>query len=274
MSEPPRIVIAAGGTAGHVVPAIAVADALRAEGAEVSFVGGERAEAELVPAGRLRAGHAQRRGHQPHEPAEGRPRARQGRALRSDGARKILKRNGGPTPSSAAAATSPARSGSRRRWHADPARARRGRLAPRPHQPRAGAARAPRLPRVPARRPRRRPLPRHRPPRPAARSPTARTPAPSSASAPTRPACSCSAARSAPARSTTRRPPRSRTRPTASSTSPARATTPTLDAPGPHYVLLEYLTPFGIALAAADAAVARAGGSVFELAQYGLPVAC
>jgi UDP-N-acetylglucosamine--N-acetylmuramyl-(pentapeptide) pyrophosphoryl-undecaprenol N-acetylglucosamine transferase len=43
-------VIAAGGTAGHVVPAIAVADALRAEGAEVTFVGGERAEAELVPA--------------------------------------------------------------------------------------------------------------------------------------------------------------------------------------------------------------------------------
>jgi len=33
-----------------VVPALAVADALRAEGAEVVFVGGERAEAELVPA--------------------------------------------------------------------------------------------------------------------------------------------------------------------------------------------------------------------------------
>src|SRR5256885_15680187 len=47
---PPRVVIAAGGTAGHVVPALAVADALRARGAEVSFVGGERAEAELVPA--------------------------------------------------------------------------------------------------------------------------------------------------------------------------------------------------------------------------------
>jgi UDP-N-acetylglucosamine--N-acetylmuramyl-(pentapeptide) pyrophosphoryl-undecaprenol N-acetylglucosamine transferase len=43
-------VIAAGGTAGHVVPAIAIADALRAEGAEVVFAGGERAEAELVPA--------------------------------------------------------------------------------------------------------------------------------------------------------------------------------------------------------------------------------
>jgi UDP-N-acetylglucosamine--N-acetylmuramyl-(pentapeptide) pyrophosphoryl-undecaprenol N-acetylglucosamine transferase len=43
-------VIAAGGTAGHVVPALAVAEALRARGAEVEFVGGERAEAELVPA--------------------------------------------------------------------------------------------------------------------------------------------------------------------------------------------------------------------------------
>jgi UDP-N-acetylglucosamine--N-acetylmuramyl-(pentapeptide) pyrophosphoryl-undecaprenol N-acetylglucosamine transferase len=47
---PPRIVIGAGGTAGHVVPALAVADALRAEGAEVVFVGGDRAERELVPA--------------------------------------------------------------------------------------------------------------------------------------------------------------------------------------------------------------------------------
>jgi UDP-N-acetylglucosamine--N-acetylmuramyl-(pentapeptide) pyrophosphoryl-undecaprenol N-acetylglucosamine transferase len=45
----PTVVIAAGGTAGHVVPALAVADALRARGAGVAFVGGERAEAELVP---------------------------------------------------------------------------------------------------------------------------------------------------------------------------------------------------------------------------------
>jgi UDP-N-acetylglucosamine--N-acetylmuramyl-(pentapeptide) pyrophosphoryl-undecaprenol N-acetylglucosamine transferase len=43
-------VIAAGGTAGHVVPALAVAEELRGRGAEVEFVGGERAEAELVPA--------------------------------------------------------------------------------------------------------------------------------------------------------------------------------------------------------------------------------
>ena len=46
-----RVVIAAGGTAGHVVPALAVADALAERGAEVSFVGTrDRAEAELVPA--------------------------------------------------------------------------------------------------------------------------------------------------------------------------------------------------------------------------------
>jgi UDP-N-acetylglucosamine--N-acetylmuramyl-(pentapeptide) pyrophosphoryl-undecaprenol N-acetylglucosamine transferase len=43
-------VIAAGGTAGHVVPALAVADALRARGAQVTFIGGGRAEAQLVPA--------------------------------------------------------------------------------------------------------------------------------------------------------------------------------------------------------------------------------
>jgi UDP-N-acetylglucosamine--N-acetylmuramyl-(pentapeptide) pyrophosphoryl-undecaprenol N-acetylglucosamine transferase len=44
------VTIAAGGTAGHVVPALAIAAALRASGAEVDFVGGERIEAELVPA--------------------------------------------------------------------------------------------------------------------------------------------------------------------------------------------------------------------------------
>jgi UDP-N-acetylglucosamine--N-acetylmuramyl-(pentapeptide) pyrophosphoryl-undecaprenol N-acetylglucosamine transferase len=46
----PRIAIAAGGTAGHVVPALAIADTLREKGADVLFLGGERAEAELVPA--------------------------------------------------------------------------------------------------------------------------------------------------------------------------------------------------------------------------------
>jgi UDP-N-acetylglucosamine--N-acetylmuramyl-(pentapeptide) pyrophosphoryl-undecaprenol N-acetylglucosamine transferase len=44
------IVIAAGGTAGHVVPALAVADELRERGAEVTFAGSpRRVEATLVP---------------------------------------------------------------------------------------------------------------------------------------------------------------------------------------------------------------------------------
>jgi UDP-N-acetylglucosamine--N-acetylmuramyl-(pentapeptide) pyrophosphoryl-undecaprenol N-acetylglucosamine transferase len=43
--------MAAGGTAGHVVPAVAIADELRDRGAEVFFVGARgRLEAELVPA--------------------------------------------------------------------------------------------------------------------------------------------------------------------------------------------------------------------------------
>jgi UDP-N-acetylglucosamine--N-acetylmuramyl-(pentapeptide) pyrophosphoryl-undecaprenol N-acetylglucosamine transferase len=44
-----------------------------------------------------------------------------------------------------------------------------------------------------------------------------------------------------------------------------------LQAPDERYLLRDYITPFGTALAAADLAVARSGGSVFELAQYGLP---
>ena len=47
----PTVVIAAGGTAGHVVPALAVADELRDRGADVVWVGTrDRAEAQLVPA--------------------------------------------------------------------------------------------------------------------------------------------------------------------------------------------------------------------------------
>ncbi len=44
-----------------------------------------------------------------------------------------------------------------------------------------------------------------------------------------------------------------------------------LSAPGPHYDLRPYFEPFGRALLAADLVVARAGGSVFEIAAYGLP---
>jgi UDP-N-acetylglucosamine--N-acetylmuramyl-(pentapeptide) pyrophosphoryl-undecaprenol N-acetylglucosamine transferase len=43
------VLIAAGGTAGHVVPALAVAGELRARGAHVEFAGGDRVEARMVP---------------------------------------------------------------------------------------------------------------------------------------------------------------------------------------------------------------------------------
>src|SRR6059036_2402948 len=45
-----KCVIAAGGTAGHVLPALAVAEALQAHGVRVSFAGSpDRVEARLVP---------------------------------------------------------------------------------------------------------------------------------------------------------------------------------------------------------------------------------
>ena len=68
----PRVVIAAGGTAGHVVPALAVADALRDSGAEVSFLGTrDRLEAELVPAAGYEIDFLRLAGPRPRRAAEG-----------------------------------------------------------------------------------------------------------------------------------------------------------------------------------------------------------
>ncbi len=266
----PRIVIAAGGTAGHVVPAIAVADALRAEGAEVSFVGGERAEAELVPAAGYALDPIRVEGISRTNPLKA-ARARRSRRRGAVGARAaILRRReadavlggGGYVagPVGLAAVLAP-----------DPARADRGRLAPRADQPAAGRA-APAASASPSRC------------RAATASATSSPAAPCRRATadredgPRRPrprrrgaaACSSSAARSAPARSTRRRSRPSPTRPTACSTSPAGATSPTLDrARARTTTCATTSTPFGTALAAADLAVARSGGSIFELAQYG-----
>ena len=140
-------------------------------------------------------------------------------------------------------------------------------------QPAAGRPRAARVCLAfPIARPRRRALPRHRPARPGPRAPSATEARAALGIGPASAACSCSAARSAPARindaavagvrrralprAPHRRPPRL-PRPDAR---PARTTTCATTS-----------TPFGRALAAADLAVARAGGSIFELAQYGAP---
>src|SRR3954452_187676 len=86
-----RVAIAAGGTAGHVVPALAVADALRERGAEVLFLGGERAEAELVPAAGYRFFPLKVAGIDRHNPLKA-LRAVALAARATGAARQILKR--------------------------------------------------------------------------------------------------------------------------------------------------------------------------------------
>ena len=108
----PHVVIAAGGTAGHVVPALAVADALAERGAAVSFIGTrERAEAELVPAAGYEIDFLAVRGLDRRNPLKAAAAAgRAGLAVRT--AARSCCASAAPTPSWAAAATSPARPGS------------------------------------------------------------------------------------------------------------------------------------------------------------------
>jgi UDP-N-acetylglucosamine--N-acetylmuramyl-(pentapeptide) pyrophosphoryl-undecaprenol N-acetylglucosamine transferase len=263
-----RIVIAAGGTAGHVVPAIAIADALRAEGAEVSFVGGERAEVELVP----KAGYELDQIN-----VEGISRSNPFKAARALGkataavqtARKILDRRqadavlggggyvAGPVGLAATLKKIPlvlseADSHLGLTNRALASRAERVCLAF-PLDGRDGdkylvTGRA---------------VPPAYADRDHARAQLGIQPDETAV---------LIFGGSLGARSiNTAAPVAFRDAPYRIIHVAGTRDYPTLTAPGPHYVLLEYLTPFGPALAAADAAVARAGGSVFELAQYGLP---
>ena len=148
----PRVVIAAGGTAGHVVPALAVADALVEAGAEVSFVGTrERAEAELVPAAGYEIDFIAVRGVDRRNPIKAavalgqagaavrrRPSPARRAGRRCGHGRRRLRRRAG---------------GDRGRGDATAARADRGRQPSRPREPPAGAPRPPRLPGVPDRGP-------------------------------------------------------------------------------------------------------------------------
>jgi UDP-N-acetylglucosamine--N-acetylmuramyl-(pentapeptide) pyrophosphoryl-undecaprenol N-acetylglucosamine transferase len=265
---PPRIVIAAGGTAGHVVPAIAVADALRAEGAEVTFVGGERAEAELVPAAGYELDRIEAEGISRSNPLKAaRALAKAAKALRT--ARGILRRRrpdailggggyvAGPVGLAGALARTPlvlaeADSHLGLTNRALARRARRVCLAF-PIEGRDG--------------PRYRVTGRAVPPtftdRAAARATLGLEPEATVVLV---------FGGSLGARSINLAAIEGFTHtPYTVLHVAGRRDFQELTAPGEHYVLRDYVTPFGEALAAADVVVARSGGSVFELAQYGLP---
>ncbi len=268
MNAPPKIVIAAGGTAGHVVPAIAVADALRAEGATVSFVGGQRAEAELVPQAGYELDPINVEGISRSNPLKAaRAVGKAGGALVA--ARRILGLRGadavlggggyvaGPVGLAATTMKIPlvlseadSHLGLTNRLLAK--RAERVCLA----FPLDGCE-GDRF-NVTGR-----PVPPRYTDRAHARAQLGIAPDETavlvfggSLGARSINHAAVGAFKDAPYRvihvAGTR-------------------DYPDLKAPGEHYVLLDYLTPFGVALAAADVAVARSGGSIFELAQYGLP---
>ncbi len=188
MPGKPRVVVAAGGTAGHVVPAMAVADELRASGAEVTFLGTrERIEAELVPAAGYEIDFVKVRGIDRRNPL----RAARGRAsrrwARSAPRARVLRRRGADVVMGGGGfVAGPA--GLAALLTADAAGPDRGRQPPRPRQPPAGRAGAAGLPRLPDRGPRGRPLPGHRAAGAGggARRPTAARPARASGSPPRR----------------------------------------------------------------------------------------
>jgi UDP-N-acetylglucosamine--N-acetylmuramyl-(pentapeptide) pyrophosphoryl-undecaprenol N-acetylglucosamine transferase len=261
-------VIAAGGTAGHVVPAIAVADALRAEGAEVSFVGGQRAEAELVPQAGYELDTLNVEGISRSNPLKAaRAVARAGLAVTA--ARKILKHRqadavlggggyvAGPVGAAAAAQRIPLVLA-----EADSHLGLTNRLL------------APRAKRVCLAFPLEgRDSDRYRVTgRPVPPLYTDRAHARAQLGIKDEETCVLVFGGSLGARSLNEAAPQ------AFKDAPYRVVHiagkrdyPAITPPDDNYVLLEYLMPFGIALAAADLAVARSGGSVFELAQYGLP---
>jgi UDP-N-acetylglucosamine--N-acetylmuramyl-(pentapeptide) pyrophosphoryl-undecaprenol N-acetylglucosamine transferase len=261
-------VIAAGGTAGHVVPAIAVADALRAEGADVRFAGGERAEAELVPAAGYAIDALDVEGISRTNPLKAARAALKavgalgaaGRLLRRHRADVVLGGGGyvaGPVGLAAVLRGTPLVL-----TEADS------------HLGLTNRALAPRARRVclafpiPGRDDERylltgRPVPPTITDREAARAGFGLQPGELTVLV---------FGGSLGARSINEAAVRAFARaPYRILHVAGRRDFAVLEAPGPHYVLRDYVVPFGTALAAADLAVARAGGSVFELAQYGLP---
>ena len=273
----PRVVIAAGGTAGHVVPALAVADELRARGAEQLLAGTRgRAEGELVPGAGYEIAYFSVSGIDRRNPlrARARSRSRRGRAggarglLGGCGADAVLGGGGyvaGPVGLAAGARRTPlvlteadSRLGLANRLLAP--FARRVCLAF-PIEGRDGD-----------------------------RYVVTGRPVPRAVVTADRDAARARLgidARSA-VRARVRRQPRGpepqprrgrgvrATRAPACCTSPAAATSPSVQARGsakrrPHYRLFEYLDTLADPLAASDLVLARAGGSIFEIAAAGRP---
>ena len=160
----------------------------------------------------------------------------------------------------------------------DPGGAHGGRRAPRAREPARGAVCAPRLPRVPDRGPRRGQVPGHRPADPGARTARPRAPrrrrAVRAAAGRARVLLVFGGSQGARepqrarasrrfGRGRARRPPPER-RARLRASCAARVTRD-------DYKLLPFTDDFGAALAAADLVVARAGGSVWELAAAGKP---
>ena len=262
------MVIAAGGTAGHVVPAIAVADALRAEDADVRFAGGERAEAELVPGAGYEIDALKVEGISRSNPLKAARAALKAvvavrsadRLLRRHRADVVLGGGGyvaGPVGLAAVLRGTPlvlteadSHLGLTNRLLAG--RARRVCLAF-PIEGRDGGRYLLTG----------RPVPSTVDDREGARARFGFEPGETvvlvfggSLGARSINEAAVHAFRDAPYRVLH---------------VAGRRDFASLTAPGPRYVLRDYVVPFGLALAAADLAVARAGGSVFELAQYGLP---
>ena len=258
----PRVLIAAGGTAGHVVPALAVAAELSASGAEVEFAGGDRIEARLVPEAGYPLHTFEVRGFE--------------RRL-SPGAGHVGVEGGAPRPLPAGAIIRPgaARRRVRRgrlRVRPDAAggagiararRAARGRRAHGPRQPAGGAAGRARLPVVPDRGPRRRQVPGHRP---------------SDAAEPADRRGGVARRRARVRRQPGRDPPERRSRAAGRGATWAvlhvtgdREYEQYRELDGDRYRVRAFLPALHWALRGAKLVVARAGGSIFEIAAAGKP---
>ncbi len=273
MTESSSVLIAAGGTAGHVLPSLAVAEELLARGARVTFAGSpDRLEARLVPEAGFEF-HPYEVSGLPRRPSlelvralvtDAKAMRAAGRIVRDAQPDVVFGGGGyvaGPIVAAAARQRIPPRCSSRTRTSGS-------RTGSQPRSPGASSSRS--RSRVATAASTASPGGRFRAAR--SRRPRRRR-ARSSGSRSTGRCCSCSAGAREHARSTSsssrasaRSAPQSCTSP-ASATSTRCAKRVTRD----DYRLVPFTNEVGSAYAAADLVLARAGGSVWELAAAGKP---